>query len=50
MNSSITLNEIQIENIRRLAGDLRRELGFVGETPIANDIFIILENKKIILL
>lgn len=50
MNHSISLNEIQIENIRKLAGDERRKLGFIGETPIANDIFTILENMNILLL
>lgn len=44
------LNEIQEEEIRKLAGDERRFLGFVGETPIANDIFTILEKLNIILL
>ncbi len=50
MNHLISLNEIQIENIRKLAGDERRKLGFIGETPIANDIFTILENMNILLL
>lgn len=50
MNHSTSLNEIQIENIRKLAGDERRKLGFIGETPIANDIFTILENMNILLL
>lgn len=50
MNHSVSLNEIQIENIRKLAGDERRKLGFIGETPIANDIFTILENMNILLL
>lgn len=46
----ITLNEVQVDEIRKLAGDKRRFLGFVGETPIANDIFTILERLDIILL
>jgi len=50
MNHSIVLDEMQIENIRKLAGDERRKLGFIGETPIANDIFTILENTGILLL
>ena len=50
MSHSISLNEIQIENIRKLAGDERRKLGFIGETPIANDIITILENMNILLL
>ena len=35
----LTLNEVQIDEIRKLAADERRFLGFVGETPVANDIF-----------
>lgn len=50
MNYSFALNEVQIENIRKLAEEKRRTLGFVGETPIANDIFTILENMNILLL
>lgn len=46
----VKLNEIQIEEIRKLAGEKRRSLGFVGETPIANDIFIILDKLDIKLL
>jgi Zn-dependent peptidase ImmA (M78 family) len=50
MDHSIALNEIQIENIRKLAEEKRHTLGFVGETPIANDILTILENMNILLL
>jgi|SRR5665648_119502 len=50
MNQSVILNEIQIENIRKQAIALRRELGFIGEAPIANDIFTILDNMNIRLL
>ena len=46
----ITLNEVQVDEIRKLAGDERRFLGFVGETPIANDIFTILDKLDIMLL
>lgn len=44
------LNEVQIEEIRKLAEDQRRSLGFVGETPIGNDIFTILDQLDILLL
>lgn len=44
------LNEVQVDEIRKLAGDERRFLGFVGETPIANDIFTILDRLDIMLL
>ncbi len=46
----IVLNEVQVEEIRKLAEDDRRLLSFVGETPIANDIFTILDNLNIMLL
>mgnify|MGYP006316978645 FL=1 len=46
----LTLNEVQVDEIRKLVGDERRFLGFVGETPIANDIFTILDRLDIMLL
>ena len=46
----IILNEVQIDEIRKLAGEKRLSLGFVGETPIANDIFTILDRLDIMLL
>jgi len=46
----IKLNEVQRDEIRKLAGEKRLSLGFVGETPIANDIFTILEKLNIRLL
>lgn len=46
----IKLNEVQVDEIRKLAGDKRLSLGFVGETPIANDIFTILDRLDIMLL
>lgn len=50
MNPSITLNEVQIEEIRKLASDKRQSLNIAGEVPIAKDIFTILEQLDIILL
>jgi len=50
MNQSLSLNEIQIEDIRKLAEEQRRKLGSFGETAIANDIFTILDNINILLL
>lgn len=47
---SITLNEVQIEEIRKLARDKRQSLSIAGEMPIANDIFTILEQLNIKLL
>ena len=46
----IMLNEVQVDEIRKLAGEKRLSLGFVGETPIANDIFTILDRLDIMLL
>lgn len=45
-----TLNEIQIEKIRKLAEEQRRKLGFGSDAPIANDLYTILDNMKIRLL
>jgi Zn-dependent peptidase ImmA (M78 family) len=50
MNPFVTLNEIQVKDIRKMAQKKRLELGFAGETPIANDILVILDNLKIMLL
>ncbi len=50
MNHSLVLSEIQLEEIRKLAEKTRHSLGFVGDTPIANDIFTILDNEGILLL
>jgi Zn-dependent peptidase ImmA (M78 family) len=50
MSPSLKLNEVQIEEIRKLARDQRQSLGIFGEMPIANDIFSILEQLNIKLL
>jgi Zn-dependent peptidase ImmA (M78 family) len=50
MNPFVTLNEIQVKDIRKMAQKKRLELGFAGETPIANDILVILDNLNIMLL
>ena len=50
MSPQIELNPMQIEEIRKLAEERRRTLGFVGDTPIANDIFTILDKLGIYLL
>lgn len=50
MSQSITLNELQIEEIRKLAKDKRQSLSIIGEIPIGNDIFTILEQMNIKLL
>lgn len=50
MHQLIKLNEIQIEEICKLVKEKRRLLGYIGDTPIANDIFVILENLGIHLL
>ena len=46
----IKLTEVQIDEIRKLANEKRRTLGYVGETAIANDIFTVLEKLEIKLL
>lgn len=50
MKQETTFDELQIEKIRKLAEEKRRALGFIGETPIAGDVFTILENMDIVLL
>jgi Zn-dependent peptidase ImmA (M78 family) len=50
MSRSIKLNELQVEEIRKLASNERQTLGFIGDTPIANDIFTILDRLDILLL
>lgn len=50
MNPIASLNELQIDHIRKLASKERQALGFIGDTPIANDIFTILDNLNIIVL
>lgn len=50
MNPSIMLNEVQIDEIRKLASEKRQSLNIAGEVPIAKDIFTILEQLDIILL
>ena len=47
MSYFAALSEVQFDEIRKLAEEIRRTLGFVGETPIANDIFTILDNMGI---
>ena len=44
------LNEVQIDEIRKLAGEKRQSLSIIGEMPIANDIFTILDQSNIKLL
>ncbi len=50
MKKTVTLNEVYVEEIRKLAKDKRQSLGFIGVTPIANDIFAILDQLGIVLL
>lgn len=50
MSSQIELTPVQIEKIRKLADEKRRSSGIVGDTPIANDIFTILDKLGIYLL
>lgn len=49
MNRDIVLSASQIEDIRSRASKVRRLFGVYEEVPIANDIFVLLERKNIIL-
>lgn len=46
----IELNNIELAEIRNLAEEKRRSLGYFEETPIAKDLFIILDKLEIALL
>lgn len=48
--NQVAFNEYQLDEIRTLTRDKRQSLGFIGETPIANDIFTILNQLGIMLL
>ena len=50
MSQTIILNEVQIEEIRKLAGKKRESLSIMTEMPVANDIFTILNQLNIKLL
>lgn len=49
MNNEVKLTEEQIEEVKQLADETRRNFGVYGNVPIANDIFTLLEKKEIIL-
>jgi Zn-dependent peptidase ImmA (M78 family) len=49
MNKEIELTVPQIESVRQKAGEVRKMFGLYGDVPIANDIFMLLEKKNIIL-
>ncbi len=46
----VKLNEVQIDEICKLAREKRHSLGFVAESPITNNIFTILDKLDIMLL
>lgn len=50
MSCSISLSQIEAEKIKDLAEEFRRKAGFIGDVPIADDIFIVLDNLDIKLL
>src|SRR5690554_6165533 len=50
MKQELKFDELQIEEIRQMAEKERHGLGFTGTTPIAKDIYTILENLDIVLL
>lgn len=50
MKQSKVLDELQVEDIRKLAKKERQTLGFIGKTPIGSTIFRILDTLGIILL
>lgn len=50
MREVINLSEFELEEIRKLATEERQKLGFMANTPIANDLATILDRLNIILL
>lgn len=50
MSCSDSLSQIEVEKIRGLAEAFRRKAGVIGDVPIADDIFIVLDNLDIKLL
>lgn len=50
MSCSINLSEIEVEEIREKAEEFRRKAGIIGDVPLADDIFTILDNIDIKLL
>lgn len=49
MNNEIVLSEKQIDEVKQLADETRKLFGVYGDVPIANDIFMLLEKKEIVL-
>lgn len=49
MKNEIALTEKQIVEIREQADKIRKEFGIYGDVPVAKDIFMLLEEKEIIL-
>lgn len=49
MEPAIMLSEFEIDSIKKLVEEKRRAIGFIGETPIAGEIFTILEKLGIFL-
>ena len=49
MKREIVLTEEQINEIKKLADNTRKEFGIFGDVPVAKDIFTLLEKKNIIL-
>lgn len=49
MNNEIVLTEEQVEEVKQRADETRKFFGIYGDVPIANDIFMLLEKKEIIL-
>lgn len=49
MKREIVLTEEQINEIKKLTDNTRKEFGIFGDVPVAKDIFTLLEKKNIIL-
>lgn len=49
MNKDVVLNDFEVEELQRLADEARKSFGIYGDVPIANDLFVLLEQKGIVI-
>lgn len=49
MNKNVVLNDFEVEELQRLADEARKSFGIYGDVPIANDLFVLLEQKGIVI-
>lgn len=50
MSCSVNLSQLEVEKIKKITEEFYRKAGIIGDVPIADDLFIILDNLNIKLL